>query len=73
MAELSITITASDEVVQRMVAGFARRARNPDLTTENMLAFLKANAIAQIQGVVLAEERAAIEEQKEAVSVLELG
>ncbi len=72
MADLSITITASDADVARMLAAFARRFRNPDLTEEEMLAGLKINAIQQIVNVVLAEEQAAIEEQKQAVVPLEL-
>lgn len=72
MADLSITITVPDDELPRMIAGFARRFKNPDLTEAQMLAALKANAIDQIINVVLAEERAAIEESKAAVSALSL-
>lgn len=72
MADLAITITVPDDQLPRMLAAFARRFRNPDLTQEMMLAGLKANAMQQIINVVMAEEQAAIEEQKATVSPLSL-
>lgn len=72
MADLAITITVPDDELPRMLAAFARRFRNPDLTQEMMLAGLKANAMQQIINVVMAEEQAAFEEQKATVSPLSL-
>lgn len=72
MADLSITITVPDDQLPRMLAAFARRFRNPDLTQDMMIAGLKANAMQQIINVVLAEEQAAIEESKAGVTPLDL-
>lgn len=72
MAELSITISVPDQQLPRMLAAFRRRFKNPDLTQDQMLAGLKANAIDQIANVVRAEEIAAIEEQKGSVLPLDL-
>jgi len=68
MAMLSISFDVPDEDAARMLAAFRRRIGNPDLTPEQMLAFLKENARQQIVDVVMAEERNAIEEQKAAVT-----
>lgn len=68
MAELSITITLSDDDSARMLAAFRRRTGNPDLTQEAMLYVLKTAAIEQIKNVVMIEEKAAIEEQKNSVA-----
>lgn len=72
MADLSITITLSDEHLARMLAAFRRRFSNPALTQEQMLYGLKQSAIQQINDVVVAEEKAAIEEQKISVAPLDL-
>lgn len=72
MADLSITISVPDEQLPRMLTAFRRRFRNAELTQEEMLAGLKANAISQINSVVVAEETSAIEEQKATVVPLDL-
>ncbi len=72
MNELSIQIAVSNADLARMLAAFARRFRKPDLTVDEMLAGLKANAIAQINTVVTNEEKNAIEELKNEVTPLAL-
>lgn len=72
MPDLTITISVSDEDAARMLSAFRRRFRSTDLTEEAMLQGLKLNAIQQINAVVMAEEKAVIEEQKEAVMPLNL-
>lgn len=72
MANLSISISISEEELPRMLAAFARRFKNPSLTEAQMLAALKANAINQINTVVVAEEQAALDEQKSSVTPLNL-
>lgn len=72
MAELTITITVPNAQVPRMLAAFARRFHNPDLTVPGMLAGLKQSAINQINEVVVTEERAALEEQKLTLVALDL-
>lgn len=72
MADLSITITISDEHLARMLAAFRRRFGNPNLTQEQMLYDLKQSAISQINEVVVSEEKAAIEEQKDSVTPLDM-
>lgn len=72
MPDLTITISVSDEDAARMLSAFRRRFRSIDLTEEAMLQGLKLNAIQQINAVVMAEEKAVIEEQKEAVVPLNL-
>lgn len=64
LVELAITIEMEASEAERMRVAFARRMRNPVLTLDLMLAWLKSNAITQIQEVVLAEERAKLDEQK---------
>ena len=72
MVTLSISFDVSDEDAARMVAAFRRRIGSPTLTSEQMLAFLKENARQQIVDVVMAEERRAIDEQKDAVTPISM-
>jgi hypothetical protein len=65
--ELAITFVVEDTDAERMRKAFARRFRKPSLTLGEMLAGLKANAMTQVNSVVLAEERDAIEETKAAI------
>ena len=56
MADLSITITIPDEQVPRFLDGFRKQWGNPELTLEDLLPVLKANAIDQMKRVVQQQE-----------------
>jgi hypothetical protein len=68
MADITITFTVPVEQEARVLAAFARRFNKPDLTPAQLLNGLKAHFKDQIINVVVAEEKAAIEKQKDAIT-----
>lgn len=73
VVELAVSLTMEQADAERVRKAFARRTGNPDATLDVALAFLRSSMADQLNAVVVAEERSAIEDSKAAVKPIAIG
>ena len=72
MADLSISISIPDEQIPRLLDGFRKQWGNPDLTIDQLLPMLKANAVQQMKSVVRIQEVSAARAAADSIGELDI-